>query len=313
MPPLASLRRSVLIGLALICAVLLFLGGPDLVDTRSFKRAWDLGHIVAFATWSLLLVEHPRLKGKAWAGQLIRMLVFTLAVGGGVEAVQGLFGRYPGWADLGRDFIGSLLAMSFLTPARRDLPRGRRRIVQAAVLGLLLVALMPLARALADEWDAWRAFPVLADFEAPFELDRWSGDAALSIDHHIVANGRRALRIDLNTDQYSGVALHYGLGDWRGWDWITFSIFNPDAEPIRLVCKINDHLHDVSGYRYSDRFNRSIDVGSGWQRVRIALDDVRQSPRKREMDLGRITEFNLFAVSLPHPRTIYLDRLTLEH
>jgi hypothetical protein len=93
---------------------------------------------------------------------------------------------------------------------------------------------------------------------------------------------------------------------------VLIGIFNPDAEPIRLVCKINDHLHDVSGYRYSDRFNRSIDVGSGWQRVRIALDDVRQSPRKREMDLGRITEFNLFAVSLPHPRTIYLDRLTLE-
>lgn len=309
---MAVLRQPVLTGFGLICAVLLFFGGADLVDTRSFRRAWDLGHIAAFAAWSLLLVRRPRLAGMNWTQQALRIMSFTLVVGGAVEVIQGLFGRYPGWDDLGRDFIGSLLVLGFLTPARLPLACWRRLTVQVAASGLLVLALMPLARALADEWAAWRAFPVLADFEAPFELDRWSGNAGLSIDGHIFVSGRQSLRIDLNTAKYSGAVLNYGPGDWRGWCWIAFSIFNPDAQPIRLVCKINDRRHDITGYRYADRFNRRIDISPGWHRVRIPLDDVRRAPADREMDLGRITEFNLFAVRLPHPRTIYMDRLSLE-
>ncbi len=157
-----------------------------------------------------------------------------------------------------------------------------------------------------------RAFPVLADFEAPFELERWSGNARLSVDHTIVASGRASLCIDLNTAQYSGASLSYFPGDWRGWRWIVFRVYNPDDKPIRLVCKINDHPHDVSGYRYADRFNQTYAMHPGWNRIRIPLEAVATAPKGRRMDLSRITEFNLFSVRLPEPRRVYLDRLVLE-
>lgn len=312
MPPRARLGQALLAGAALICGLLLFLGGPDLVDTRSFRHTWDLGHIVAFAVWTRLLMHQPRLAALRWRWQFILALGLVLAVGGTVEVLQGTFGRYPSWADMGRNLLGALIVLGFWVPARKALSHARRRAFQLFTLALLLLALVPLGRSLCDEWQAWRSFPVLGDFEAPCELDRWSGSADLSIDGHHSVSGRCALQADLSTARYSGAALHYFPGDWRGWRWLTFSVFNPDPEPIRLVCKINDHLHDISGYRFNDRFNRRVAIDPGWQRVRIDLADVRRAPADREMDLARVTEFNLFAVSLTHQRTIYLDRLVLE-
>lgn len=310
------LQRPLLVLFAVVCGVLLFLGGPDLVSTRSFTRAWDLGHIAAFAVWSLLLLRSwPWLTAARFGTQILVIVLLTLTVGGTAEIIQGTFGRYPSWNDLGMDVLGSLLALFFLFPKRHCMPRPWHRLFQAITIGLLLIALLPLTRALVDEWAMRRQFPVLADFETPFELDHWTGTgkAGIAIDHAIASSGRASLRIDLNTAQYSGAALYDFPGDWRGWAWIAFSIFNPNREPIRLTCKINDHQHDIAGYRYEDRFNRAYVIASGWHRIRIALADVADAPAGRKMDLSQITEFNLFAVRLAHPRTISLDRVSLEN
>ncbi|BBO84274.1 hypothetical protein DSCO28_48400 [Desulfosarcina ovata subsp. sediminis] len=313
MGTVANLRQPLLVIFAIVCAILMFFGGADLVHMRSFKRAWDLGHIAAFAVWSLLLLRGwRRLATMGVVTQVVVVVLLTTGVGGAVEIAQGAVGRYPGWADVEHDILGSLLAIFFLFPSRLQLHLGWRRMVQVAILGWLLLALAPVARALVDEWDMTRAFPVLADFEAPFELERWSGNAHLSIDHSIAVSGRASLCIDLNTTRYSGASLNYFPGDWRGWQWIAFSVYNPDPQPIRLVCKINDHQHDISGCRYADRFNRTFEMHSGWNRIRIPLEAVATAPQGRRMDLSRISEFNLFAVELPQSRQIFLDWLALE-
>jgi hypothetical protein len=51
---------------------------------------------------------------------------------------------------------------------------------------------------------------------------------------------------------------------------------------------------------------------SGWNRIQVPMKDVENAPIGRKMELKHITEFNLFAISLPAPRTLYLDNLTLE-
>jgi hypothetical protein len=313
MPPGFCVKRQGLLLVAVVCVVFLFFGGPDLMPSRSFKLAWDLGHIAAFAVWTLLLMRTwPWLASAPFGREVMVVMLFCLVAGGSVEVLQGLTGRYPAWADMGRNAIGCLLALFFLFPKRLSLARCWRRLLQAVILALLLMTLFPVTRALVDEWRAWRQFPVLADFETPFELERWSGHAGLSVDETIAHSGRASLRVDLNTDLYSGPALRYFPGNWQGWKRISFNIYNPDTEPIRLVCKINDRRHDVSGYRYEDRFNRSILIKSGWNRIPVSMRDVENAPIDRKMDLTHLTEFNLFAVSLPVPRTIFLDSLMLE-
>jgi hypothetical protein len=71
------------------------------------------------------------------------------------------------------------------------------------------MGLLPLAVAITDEWIAKNQFPVLADFETPFEIYRWVGGTAFDIDNGISYHGGSSLKIQLNTSKYSGVALKY--------------------------------------------------------------------------------------------------------
>ena len=48
---------------------------------------------------------------------------------------------------------------------------------------LVAMAFLPLTTAILDEITALKQFPVLANFESRFEIDRWTGDADFSIDH----------------------------------------------------------------------------------------------------------------------------------
>ncbi|WP_054692837.1 hypothetical protein [Desulfosarcina cetonica] len=148
MPTVANLRQSLLVLFAIVCAILLFVGGPDLVHARSFKRAWDLGHIPAFAVWTLLLLRGwPRLATLGWVTQVVVVVLLTVSVGGAVEIAQGAVGRYPGWLDVEHDILGSLLALFFGAPGRFHLPTHWRRLAQVAILGWLLLALVPVGRA----------------------------------------------------------------------------------------------------------------------------------------------------------------------
>ena len=60
MPSALNMKRRGMLLFAVVCVVLLFFGGPDLIRTRSFKHAWDLGHIVFFAIatiWAFRLIK----------------------------------------------------------------------------------------------------------------------------------------------------------------------------------------------------------------------------------------------------------------
>ncbi|MBE0618205.1 MAG: hypothetical protein IH608_09810 [Proteobacteria bacterium] len=174
------------------------------------------------------------------------------------------------------------------------------------------VQCLPLARALTDEVSARRHFPVLADFEDARELERWTGVACFEQSSDVARAGTQSLRVRLGTEHYSGVALHYFPGDWRGFRALRLSLYRPDDDPLLvLVCRIHDAAHRERGQAYADRFNRRIHLAAGWNDVEIPLAEIRDAPRGREMDLGRIEGVGLFAVALPEPRVVYLDDVHL--
>lgn len=313
MRPLLVSRQYGLWVAAAVCAVFLFLGGPDLIHTRSFKHALDLGHIAAFTLWSLLLMHQwPGLASVPFRQQAATVLLFCVVAGAAVEIIQSVIGRHASLEDMGRNAIGGLLALCFFFPGRLSMDKHRLRLFQSITLLLFLIALVPLTRSLIDEWRAWQQFPVLADFETPLELDRWSGNAELTIDRSIARSGRASLKLALTTAEYSGAEIEYFPTNWRNYRSIAFNIYNPHTIPLQIVCKIRDRHHDISGYRFNDRFNRSYLVPYGWNRIEIAMADVEMAPLERKMDLNRITGFQIFTVSLPEPRTLYLDHLRLE-
>lgn len=305
------LKYPCLLIVAVLGAVGLFFGGPDLIHARSFDQAWDLGHIFIFSVWSFLLLHHwSWLKRLGFVKQSLVVLVCCVCLGTAIEWGQGFIGRCQSMDDVVLDGLGSLLALFFLFPKRLTLARPLRYLFQIVCLAALFSICKPVACSFVDELTAWWQFPVLSNFETPFERSRWRY-GSMQINHTHVHSGNGSLRIKLSTRKYSGVALRYFPGNWQGWRHLTFSLYNPDTDPIRLTVKITDHHHDTTGHRHNDRFNRTLVIFPGWNAVDIDLDDVVSAPLNRQMDLSHITCFQLFSSSLPRPRSVYLDDLML--
>ena len=88
-------------------------------------------------------------------------------------------------------------------------------------------------------------------------------------------------------------------------------LFNPGQEPLTLTLRINDLAHDRGDNAYGDRFNTRLVLDPGANTFAINLDDVRNAPASRHMDMANVRRLGLFAVRLPAPRTVYLSDLRL--
>jgi hypothetical protein len=164
---------------------------------------------------------------------------------------------------------------------------------------------------LIDEAIARHQFPILSDLETPFEIDRWSGSAALSVETIPLISRGRLLKLSLTTNKYSGAALDYFEGDWASLNRLEISLFNPGANSLKITCRIHDLQHADGNEEYEDRFNRSFLLLPGWNHIAIDLNEVKESPVNRRMDMHRIRGLGLFVTSLPTPRIIYLDNVRL--
>jgi VanZ family protein len=297
--------------LLVIGSVLLFLGGPDYYSSRSYKHFWDLGHIVYFVLLASLLIRWRFVARMHLARQWTIILVITLLLGVSIEVLQHGTARTPDSGDVLRDLIGSLIVLVFgsLGPGLR--PATLRQSLRIAVLILLLVQLWPVTRSLIDEAIARHQFPVLSDLETPFEIDRWTGNAGLSVQSMPLISRGKLLKLALTTDQYSGATLNYFEGDWRSFTTLNISLYNPDVNPLKITCRINDLQHIDGNEEYDDRFNRSFLLKQGWNHIEIDLHAVEESPASRRMDMSRIRGLQLFVISLPAPRIIYLDNVEL--
>jgi VanZ family protein len=305
-------KTVILTVIALICFVLFFVGGPDYYSPRSYKYFWDLGHILFFSLLSyLILLNWPKRSETTFLRQGIFVIFIVICFGGLVELAQTGSVRTPDIMDLIRNIIGGLVALSFWAPARKTISKARLRIWQAISATLVAMAFFPLTTAIVDEITALKQFPVLADFESRFEIGRWTGDADFSIDHETYYHGKASLKLELNTSLYSGVPLKYFPENWQHYDELQLSIFNPDSEPIQLTCRIHDRQHTRGFQLYSDRFNKKFPISSGWNLIRIQLNQIENAPHKRKMALNQIQGIGIFAVSLQKPRAVYVDYVRL--
>ena len=91
------------------------------------------------------------------------------------------------------------------------------------------------------------------------------------------------------------------------------SFYNPDKNPLQIICRIHDLQHSDGYEEYEDRYNRSFLLMSGWNQIEIDLDEVEESPSSRNMDMSRIFGVGLFVMSLPVPRILYLDEVRLTY
>lgn len=300
------------LAISLLFFSLFFIDGPGDNAARSFKAFWDLGHIAVFALWSYLLLKNVKVfAGLRFPKQAGLLLVFTLVVGIFIELLQYGFIRTPSAQDVVRDFIGTLMALAFFAPQRAALSKNVLRSFQISTALLVIGALFPFASAITDEYIARKSFPVLSDFESPFEMSRWECRPGCSIVKGVATDRGSSLKVPLATTLYSGVSLRFFPRDWRGYSFFSFNIFNESQEPLKMTCRIHDKWHRARGNKYSDRYNRSFTLSPGWNSIRIPLADIASAPRGRRMDMAEIRSVGFFVNKLKKEMNIYVDDLVL--
>jgi hypothetical protein len=220
-------------------------------------------------------------------------------------------GRSPDLFDVLRNLLGCLIAFAFfIRPPMLSRP-WQQQVFRGMVLILLAITLWPLTRSLIDEYRAARQFPVLADFETPFELDRWVNRAQLREEKQLVRHGQTAMRVQLSTAKYSGVSLFNFPNDWRGYNTLHYSVYNPQPSGLILNCRIHDIHHAAHGQAFTDRFNQQFTLQQGWNDLMVSLDKVKSAPKGRTMDMEYIEGFGLFVVQQAQPMELYLDYVYL--
>ena len=295
-------------GLAVLLLVpFFFFGGPDYFSPQYIKTLWDFGHIVFFAVL-LLLVQSFKSLGH-WRHWLWATLV-ALVLGCAIETLQHFVGRNASWDDVLHNLFGVWLGLFWGQKPTR---------LVWALRFVSVICVLPAAWLVVDS--AWvdfqmrKQFPSVNSFESRAEMQqvRVSGLTKPVVQTtSVVRHGSKALEINLSTRRFPGVSLVGPYGDWSRYQYLVMDFYNPDDEPLALMLKISDYHHDAGKNLYRDRFNRPLVLASGWNEIRIALEDIRTAPADRVMQLDRITGLAVFASRLPEPRSFYWDNVRLE-
>jgi hypothetical protein len=281
---------------------------------RSAARLHDFLHVPGFGGVAVVLwLGFPGNDGTRHGRRILRLLAIfavTVALGAGVEIAQAAIGGDADPWDLARDGLGAASAVLALASAWRAIGAPARWGLRAAALAGVLAGLVPTASALADEMRAVRQFPVLADFSAKKDLDRfgWSPWSTGEFEPPGAGDARGALRLDLTPGAYPGLWLEFFPRDWRGRQDLSFDCTNPAPTPFRVTVRIDDLDH---GQDYHDRFNRAIVLAPGRNTVRIPLADVESAPRGRRLDLSKVRSVGIFAVGLRERRTLRFHEFRL--
>ncbi|WP_111495361.1 MULTISPECIES: succinyl-CoA synthetase subunit beta [Marinobacter] len=298
---------------ALVAATVLlpffFVGGPDWTSGPLFKAAWNLGHILFFALFTIA-VRPRRWFGGVWVW--VVSTVFVAGVGVVIELIQGNVGRQSDWHDIFRNLIGTWLVLAWVHRPSRNVWRSgllwSARLVAVVLLTLELKAVAEVAH---QQYRIAHQLPTLYNFDDPHPLHHWRGRVHRSREH--AGDFGHSLRIDLlGTNLYSGASLDNLPEDWRDYEALEVVIYSPDDAPLNMTLRINDIVHDRGHSVYSDRFNTRLPLEQGLNRFRIPLSEIRNAPATRTMDMDEIRRLVLFTTHLKTPREIFLVRLALD-
>ena len=294
----------------ILAAPLLFFGGPTPTSSPIYPAVWNLGHIVFFALIAIWL--RLNLKSLQTNPNPVKFIAFSclvLVLGLGIEWTQYGLDRNPDWHDIWRNLLGAWLGWFSLGD------RSRRDQILFGLLGLFLMGEFFLVGQVT--WNDWRIqnqLPLICALEKQADMKHWTGDVSLSWE--VAIEGQASLKVQLSTDEYSGTGINRIPRDWRNYQWLVFELFIPDnganRESLRLALIVYDRIHYEDGFRYDNRFNKRLVVGPGWNHFQISLDEIKNAPANRQMDMANIFHIGLFTSELEYPQTVFLDYFRLE-
>ncbi|MDH3719375.1 MAG: VanZ family protein [Planctomycetota bacterium] len=312
-----SYRTSSLPALCALALATLLLLMPVPTLGRAGCALLDLVHVPLFALLSAL--AYTLFVGNQTRHRWLFTVViwcFLASFGIVAEWLQAHVGRSASAHDAFANAAGAAAGL-FWVIGRRSPHPARRVAMNVGVVGLILAAFTYPLLVLLDVYLVHRSFPVLASFEQPLELWRWTPlNAKLQRSPKYATNGSWSLRIDWHVAKYPAAALSLPARDWTPYEELVFDIVwdasdsVATTETLLVIVKVQDEQHNDE---YQDRFHQQVTLRPGQPaEVRVPLMRVAYAPQDRVMDMSRIDKVELFTVRPQTRLTLYLDNMRLE-
>lgn len=290
----------VLAGAALL-AIWYFAG----IDTghRLIVVLHSAAHFPVFGAFAAVVFGLLRLHARGRLGRtpfiylatFLVMVVVSLAT----EGLQLLLGsRHGSLIDVGVNLLGTIAALSLLALREPGIGRAGRGVAWAAVVVTATIVAMPISILGAAYVKRAMDFPVLARFSHSLDMLHVEGTGVRWVETALPdGNGEAgespALCVEFRWGPYPGITFPDPVRNWEGYGELQLDLSNRQAEPLRLVLRIDDAGHDG---RHQDRFNQVIELPAETREiVRIPLSSIRSAPDSREMRLDRITRVIVFS------------------
>ena len=303
-----------------ICCLSIFLTAWLLIhyqlpgNTQFLKALQNSGHALIFFCLSLIIcvsLRRLRLFKQRKIMAAVAILI-CICVNAFVEIIQAGINHQSSWSDLLLDTAGAvaggLLFISFYTTQKR------RTLLIVSVVALLLYSLSSPIYWLYANFNRNYAFPIIADFD-----NTWLNlyfDTEYSARHQILKapeewrdNQSQVIKVDFDTGPWPGLITSDVVRNWGSYHHFVFDIYNPHSQTLELVLRIHDAQHNN---RHADRFNRTFNVVPGYTQIKVAINEIQNGPKNRELDIKNIVGFMVYMSHPAQSYTLYFDNFRLE-
>jgi hypothetical protein len=282
----------------LLCAGLVFVNPPE--NTLFWGAVFDAGHPPLFGLFALLvMVLFWRMGWRRGPGTYFLVFAICIALGIVSELLQSSWSTDASAGDVLRDAAGIAALLLGDAGLRQS---GRRTRLLLCAGAILLAPYIPVAATFHAYAKREAAFPVLFDFNAPWQqrfLEKNNCDVVATPGHGVLT---------FHPATYPGITINEPYPDWTGWDRLTFRVSSSLPRPVSIVVRIDDAHHNDEHW---DRYNRAFPVKPGQNEISIPMSELRGAPRGRAFDLGRVKRILLFAVEPKETFTLEMSEVRL--
>jgi len=267
---------------------------------RSSITLWNLGHLFVFFILYFVFFKFYHLSKKAFIHTLTLTVFSSFAIGGLIELLQQSTAREASWTDLTLDIIGAAFAFTLSSSKEQRW----EKLFSFGVYLVVIISFTPLIKTLIDEARARKEFPIITEFNSPYEAGRIHIDAPYKI-----KDG--SLFTSFSANAVSNIGWRFFPSDWRNYHALVLKIKNLEQSAFTISCRVHDRTHERS-FAYSDRFNQIITLHPGEQIIRFDLASIHNAPASRKMDLTNIVSVICFSHQLNQKKHVEIKALKLE-
>ena len=282
---------------------------PFEISNLWWREALNSAHVILFFLISLALyfLFSARSFFSSTVATYLAVLFVGLAMGVVIEILQTLFERDSSVGDLYKNFLGIMSGLGFVALTQQKILRNK--IVAALFsFGFFLLGVAPLLQISWDYSQREKILPLVTAFEEKwftrfFDLNH---AALLGVNTN---DGKKLYRVRFDPARYSGISLIEPEGNWSAYHKLRFQVFSDNASNVSLELKIYDGKHNQN---HNDRFNKSFTIQPGLNEIIVGLDQVRNAPINRKLDLADISSVQLFLINVESSLFLRLSDLLLE-